>query len=88
MGDVSIVFQITPEDVDVDLSDIQKSIEGAVPSNANIRGFQIKPVAFGLKVLLMNVVVPDEGGGADRIQEIVQGLDKVSNVDVIDLTLI
>ena len=88
MGDVSIIYQITPKDIDVDLGGIQKKIEELMPDNATIRGFQIKPVAFGLKILLMNVIVPDAGGVSDQIEEIIKGIEDVGNADVTDMTLI
>lgn len=88
MGEVSVTYQIMPENVNTDLKKLQDTITGMMPENVRIRGFQIKPVAFGLSVLLMNVIMPDKEGGADRIQEILEGLDEVTSVDVVDLTLI
>lgn len=88
MGDVSVVFQISPEDVESDIGAIQKSIEEVLPENAELRGFQVKPVAFGLNVLLMNVIIPDATGGPDVIESEISKIDGVSSVEVVDMSLI
>lgn len=88
MGDVSVTYQIMPESVNVDLKKLQEKIRERMPENVRIMGFQVKPVAFGLQVLLMNVIMPDEEGGADKVQDILEALEEVNTVDVVDLTLV
>ena len=45
-----------------------------------------KPIAFGLKALMMNVVVEDEEGVMDKLEESIGSVPGVQNAKVVTLT--
>ena len=46
---------------------------------------EVKEIAFGLKGVDVTVMVPDSEGGLDPIVEILSGIEKVDNVEVVDV---
>ncbi len=88
MGDVLITYKIMPSGVDVDLEDLKKKVEEKLAGIAQINDFSEEPIAFGLKALVVRVIVKDEGGISDRIEEILQGIENVQGVVVNEVTLI
>ncbi len=88
MGDVLITYKIMPTGVDVDLNSMKKEIEDKLNGIAKINDFSEEPVAFGLKALIVRVIVKDEGGISDKIEEILQTVNNVQGVVVSEVTLI
>ncbi len=82
MGKVAAKIKIMPQSPDVDLDDLQDRLEGALPEGAKIKGFERDDVAFGLVALFPTVIIPDEAGGTDAVEEAFDTVDGVESVDV------
>lgn len=82
MGKVAAKMKIMPTGTDVDLDALQERLEGALPEGAEIRGFERDEVAFGLIALLPTVVVPDDAGGTDAVEEAFTDVADVESVSV------
>ncbi|MFB6111374.1 MAG: elongation factor 1-beta [Halobacteriaceae archaeon] len=82
MGQVAAKIKVMPEDPEVDLDDLQDRLEAALPEGAKIRGFERDNVAFGLVALLPTVIVPDDAGGTEAVEEAFAGVDDVESVEV------
>ncbi len=82
MGKVAAQIKVMPESPDVDLDGLQERLEQALPEGAKINGFKRDDVAFGLVALLPTVVVPDESGGTDAVEEAFASVDDVESVSV------
>jgi len=82
MGKVAAQLKVMPEDPDVDLDDLQERLEQSLPEGAKINGFERDDVAFGLVALLPTVIVPDDAGGTDAVEEAFTGVDDVESVAV------
>ena len=82
MGKVAASVKVMPNSPDIDLDGLQEQLEQALPEGAKIRGFEREDVAFGLVALLPTVVVPDESGGTEAVEEAFAGLDDVESVSV------
>jgi elongation factor 1-beta len=82
MGKVAAETKVMPESPEVDLDDLQDRLEQALPEGAKINGFKRDDVAFGLVALLPTVVVPDEAGGTDAVEEAFAGVEGVESVSV------
>ena len=85
MGDVNLTLRVLPDDPDVDLEALAKSVAGGLPKKAKLAGTAIKPFAFGLNALMCNVIIPDESGLADEVEEALRGLDRVQGVELVDM---
>jgi len=88
MGDVVMRIKIMPSDVDVNLDDIYARIEKLKNEKIDIRDKKIQPIAFGLRALLIMVVMPDEGGIGDEFVEKIREIEGVESVEIESVELL
>ncbi|HYB63441.1 MAG TPA: elongation factor 1-beta, partial [Thermoplasmata archaeon] len=84
MGKVAVLFRLMPRGVETDLAAAQKAVAGAVPTGVTVRGTQIRDVAFGLKTLLVAVVMDDAGGVLESTEHALAKLPGVESVEVME----
>ena len=84
MGKVNITFEIMPEGIETNLDDIKQNVESKIGDISKIEQTEIKPIAFGLKALMMNIVVEDQEGIMDRLEEMIANVEGVQNAKVTD----
>ncbi|SDF66640.1 elongation factor 1-beta [Halorientalis pallida] len=82
MGKVAAKIKVMPQSPDVDLDALQERLEQSLPEGAKINGFERDDVAFGLVALFPTVVVPDDSGGTDAVEESFAEVEGVESVDV------
>jgi elongation factor 1-beta len=82
MGKVAAQLKVMPQNPEVDLDALQERLEGSLPEGAKIQGFERDDVAFGLVALLPTVIVPDDAGGTEAVEEAFSGVDDVESVSV------
>jgi elongation factor 1-beta len=82
MGKVAAKLKVMPEGPDVDLDDLQEELEDSLPEGAKINGFERDDVAFGLVALLPTVIVPDDAGGTETVEEAFDSVGRVESVEV------
>jgi elongation factor 1-beta len=82
MGKVAAKIKVMPESPEIDLDDLQERLENSLPEGAKINGVERDDVAFGLVALFPTVVVPDDAGGTDAVEEAFAGVDGVESVQV------
>jgi elongation factor 1-beta len=82
MGDVAAAIKVMPQSPDIDLDDLQESLESVLPEGAEISGSEQEEVAFGLTALIPTVIVPDEEGGTEAVEDAFADLEDVESVEV------
>jgi elongation factor 1-beta len=82
MGKVAAKLKIMPQSPEIDLDELQERLEEALPEGATIKGFERDDVAFGLVALLPTVVVPDDAGGTEAVEEAFEGVEGVESIAV------
>lgn len=82
MGKVAAKLKVMPQSPEVDLDELEERITTSLPEGAKIRGFQREDIAFGLVALLPTVIVPDEAGGTEAVEEAFHEVDGVESVSV------
>jgi len=82
MGKVAAQIKVMPSDADADLDALQEHLEKSLPEGAKINGFERDDVAFGLTALLPTVIVPDESGGTEAVEEAFAEVEGVESVEV------
>jgi elongation factor 1-beta len=82
MGKVAAAIKVMPDDPEVDLDGLQERLEQSLPEGAKINGFERDEVAFGLTALIPTVVVPDEAGGTEAVEDAFADVDDVESVSV------
>ncbi len=88
MGDVLVTYKIMPDGVDVDLDKMKEDISGKIGNIARIVSFDVQPIAFGLKALIMKVIVKDEGGITNKLENLLSSINNVQGVVAQEVTLI
>ena len=82
MGDVAAIIKVMPNSPDVDLDELENKLEASLPQGAQIRGFDRDDVAFGLVALLPTVIVPDDAGGTEAVEDAFSEVEEVESVAV------
>ena len=88
MGDVLVTYKIMPSGVDIDFGKMQEEVKSRVGTLGKIAGFELQPIAFGLKALVVKIIVKDEGGITDKIEEELSKIENVQGVVVEEVSLI
>ena len=84
MGKVAVLFRLMPRGVETDLTAVQRAVAGSVPGGVAVRGTQIRDIAFGLKSLLVSVVMDDAGGILESTEHALAKLPGVESVEVME----
>jgi elongation factor 1-beta len=82
MGKVAAAIKVMPQSPEVDLDALQERLEGSLPEGAKIQGFDRDDVAFGLVALIPTVIVPDDAGGTEAVEEAFTEVEGVESVSV------
>ncbi|SDJ22388.1 elongation factor 1-beta [Halovenus aranensis] len=85
MGDVVAAIKVMPDSPEIDLDDLQNRLEDTLPEGAEISDVNTDDVAFGLTALIPTVIVPDEEGGTEAVEEAFSEVEDVESVSVEDV---
>lgn len=89
MGDVAIRLRVMPESADIDMKGLMDAITAVVPATARLFAMQVKPIAFGLKALIVVVIKDDKtGGGSSDVEAAFSKVKGVESVEVEEVGLI
>ena len=84
MGQVAVLFRLMPSGVETDLNVIANGVRSSLPSGVRVRGLQVKDIAFGLKSLLVSVVMDDVGGILESTEHAFAKIPHVESVEVME----
>jgi elongation factor 1-beta len=84
MGQVAVLFRLMPHGVETDMNELAKGVRAAVPEGVTIRGMQVKDIAFGLRSLLVSVVMADAGGVLESTEHALAKVPHVESVEVME----
>jgi len=82
MADVIIGFKIMPKSIDTNLDMLEDRIKKAV----NPSRLRREPIAFGLVAIHATVLVPDEGGVLEAMENKIRAIEGVGEVEVTGMT--
>ena len=86
MGDVAAKIKVMPESVDTDLAELKEKLKAAIPGGADLYGDIVEePIAFGLKALIVTLIVNDQEGGTEAVEEAFAKIPGAENVQVVDV---
>jgi elongation factor 1-beta len=84
MGKVAVLFRLMPHGVETDLAEVGRRVAASVPTGVTIRGMQVKDIAYGLKSLLVSVVMDDTGGILESTEHALAKVPEVESVEVME----
>ncbi len=88
MGDVMLVYRIMPEDPEADLDAIKAEVESIAEEYGTYKGSSQEKIAFGLMAVISTVVIPDEGGIVDEMEDRLKDIEGIQSAEAIDITLV
>lgn len=83
-----VVFKVLPEDSDVDMQALEKKIRSSLDGMCEVNSAEIQEIAFGLKALRLQIIVPDEEGKIDKVEHTISHIERVGQVDTEEVTLV
>jgi elongation factor 1-beta len=84
VGKVAVLFRLMPRGVETDLKQVGQRVAESVPAGVTIRGMQVKDIAYGLKSLLVSVVMDDTGGVLESTEHALAKVPDVESVEVME----
>ncbi|MDD2440407.1 MAG: elongation factor 1-beta [Methanosarcinaceae archaeon] len=86
MGEVAAKIKVMPADVETDLEALKKKLAAAVPEGSELYGeIQEEPIAFGLKALIVTVIVGDQEGGTEAVEEAFAKVEGAESIQILEL---
>jgi len=86
MGHVLVTYKVFPEDVVENFDELKKKIECVMPTSSSLEGYGEEPIAFGLKILLVQVKFPEDETGIVNVFE--NQLEKVQGVSQVQTLMV
>lgn len=88
MGEVALTINVMPDDMEgfaklkEEITNVMKIGMGGLVKRLNMSE---KDIAFGMKAIVVSIVVPDDAGGADKAEEVLSKIQNVSSVEVVSI---
>jgi elongation factor 1-beta len=82
MAQMLISMKIFPEDITIDLEQLKLRIKSIVSQDSKIIRFDEEPIAFGLKALIVHVLMPEEK--QDELEKVENGIRQISGVSNVE----
>ncbi|MBI3840455.1 MAG: elongation factor 1-beta [Thaumarchaeota archaeon] len=86
MGSYVIRLKLLPQDTTTEHQKIVDSVSGVLPEGASIRNQRIEPIAFGLSAVIVDVVVPEEEGAVDKVEQAVSTAPLVGQSELVGVS--
>ncbi len=88
MGSVAAVHQLMSEDTEYDFAGLAKDLPEKVPAGIKVVRSEIKPLAYGLKLLEVTTIMPDASGLIEKLEDYYRSIDGIANVETTEVGLI
>lgn len=85
MAKVVAQIKIFPTETTVDLGELKKKVQEGLPAGTTVARFDEEPIAFGLVALVARVVMPDEEGHMDKVEEALKAVENVGEIQVVNV---
>jgi elongation factor 1-beta len=78
-------IKIFPTETTVDLAQLRKKVEKALPLGTTVARFDEEPIAFGLVALVARVAMPDAEGQMDKVEDALKSVENVGEIQVVNV---
>ncbi len=84
MATIVLIVKILPDSLEASLDEIKKKATSLMQNEgAKNLSFEERPIAFGLKALIMKTDLPEEKG-TDKVESLLSSIEHVSSVAIED----
>jgi elongation factor 1-beta len=88
MGKVAATYNLMPEGPEIDMEILKARMPGLVPEGVTILKSEVKPFAFGLKILDITFLMNDSEGIMDKLEEKLRAFEGIQGVESTQVTLV
>ncbi|HHT76250.1 MAG TPA: elongation factor 1-beta [Methanomassiliicoccaceae archaeon] len=88
MGKVAAVYNVVPESPEVPVEEVMENIAKNAPAGVEVATMNVKPFAFGLKIIEVTGIMDDTEGLIEKFEESLRSVPRVQGVDSVTITLI
>ena len=88
MGDVAAIMKVLPESPETDVRKLKEDLRRNLSNICTLNKIEEQELAFGLKALRLEVIVPDEGGKIGSVESAIQATHGVGQVDTDEVSLV
>ncbi|NLI74205.1 MAG: elongation factor 1-beta [Euryarchaeota archaeon] len=88
MGKVAAVYNVIPESPEISIEEVMAQIPKSAPSGVEVATMNVKPFAFGLKIIEVTGIMEDTEGLIEKFEESLRSVPNVQGVDAVTITLI
>lgn len=85
MAKVIAQIKIFPTETTVDLVELRKKVEKALPAGTAVARFDEEPIAFGLVALVARIAMPEAEGQMDKVEEALKSVENVGEIQVVNV---
>jgi len=82
MARVVASIKIYPQDVIISVDEIKKGIMKALPRDVQVHQFVEEPIAYGLVALIVHLILPEEEGQIEKVENALQAVEGVGQIEV------
>lgn len=84
MAKIVVSYKIFPVDINVDFEKLKQTIKESLPSQVEVYGYSIEPVAFGLNALIAHLILPEEESGIlEELEEKLKAIPEISQIQTL-----
>ncbi|MCD6229560.1 MAG: elongation factor 1-beta [Candidatus Diapherotrites archaeon] len=84
MAELAVTYKIVSDGPEL-FDSVLENYKSALPSDVKVYNEKVEELAFGLKAIVVELVVPEVEGKADEIEEKLKAVEGVDLVEVIDI---
>ena len=88
MGKVAAVYNMVGESPETPMEDIAKDLPKSVPQGVSVIKAEVKPFAFGLKIIEVTCIMDDTSGILEKLEDALREVPGIQNVESTTVTLI
>ena len=86
MGEVLVKYRVMPDGPETDLDVLQQAMASALPAEiAKVSACAAVPFAFGMKALVTTVIIQDEEGNSDKVEEMLREVEGVQGLELLEM---
>lgn len=87
MGEVVLKYKVMPdaEQDDVDATVVAAAISALEDASGAVQSTELKPLAFGLQYVEVQVIIQDEEGAVDRFEDAMKAISGVGEIEVLEM---
>jgi len=78
-------YKLLPEDPEIEPAVLKERLEAALPEDMKVTASGERPIAFGLKALIVDINFEEQDGKQDELEEILSKIEGVSEFEALQL---